>query len=621
MRSALPILLAAALAAGEAAQPVIATIELPDLERSAQRLATGPYGAIWAMPQMQAMRGALAGAADPEVAAWVGLLGRVTALRGRLAGPPGGEGEPDLALAMRVPAGGAEPAVSGQMQLRRDGEWLVLAPAEGAAAVPPAGAAGPADLRLEVDLQAIGAAMRPQDAKPYLAVIAALGLGRIIGTATADAQGLMQEVTMPGSRLPLAAVDPAALAGLPPKPIGVGAIGIDGAALVATVRAVAAAVGEDMTRADRAAVADFGLGLDALLAGLGGTWAFATTEGMPMPGMTLVAPATPATDALATWLIAQLPGADAPALAAAARSAATVLPSPRGAPVVLQVRRTATRWILTTDMLVMPQLEAERPAPFPVAATWPGATGAVALAWSDAARQAQILAGVLPMAAMAMPDPEAKRWFGLAQQALAAAAPRLPVATLVATQQGGLRVRGRNGLVMDVMPLSVAAGMALPAISMVRESARKANAASNMRQIVMAAIVYGTDNDGRWPKDLAELKKWSDGELVDKLFQSPGHPEIAEPFLYVRPHVQAKAMQPVLVQDPACNRGRGSNVCYADGHVGFVKGVALWAEAQRLAALPKAAAEGIEMADWQVDTQTGVGPGGPAPAGDPKAVF
>jgi prepilin-type processing-associated H-X9-DG protein len=171
------------------------------------------------------------------------------------------------------------------------------------------------------------------------------------------------------------------------------------------------------------------------------------------------------------------------------------------------------------------------------------------------------------------------------------------------------------------MPLSVAAGMALPAISMVRESARKANAASNMRQIVVAAIVYGSENDNRWPKDLATLKTWSDGELVDKLFQSPGHPEIAQPFLYVRPDPKAKAMQPVLVQDPACNRGRGSNVVYADGHAGFVKGVALWAEAQRLAALPKAAAEGIEMADWQVDTTTGIGPGGPAPAGDPKAVF
>lgn len=120
------------------------------------------------------------------------------------------------------------------------------------------------------------------------------------------------------------------------------------------------------------------------------------------------------------------------------------------------------------------------------------------------------------------------------------------------------------------------------------------------------------------------MQKWSDGELVDKIFQSPGHPEIKNPFLYIRPDPRAKATQPILVQDPACNRGKGSVVCYADGHIGFVKGVGLWAEAQRLAALPKAAIkeQGIETSDWTVDTETGLPKGAePAPAADPKALF
>jgi len=52
-------------------------------------------------------------------------------------------------------------------------------------------------------------------------------------------------------------------------------------------------------------------------------------------------------------------------------------------------------------------------------------------------------------------------------------------------------------VVISIIP--ILAGMLLPAINMVRESARKTNCGNNLRQIVTAGAVYQNDNDGAWP--------------------------------------------------------------------------------------------------------------------------
>ncbi len=95
-------------------------------------------------------------------------------------------------------------------------------------------------------------------------------------------------------------------------------------------------------------------------------------------------------------------------------------------------------------------------------------------------------------------------------------------------------------LLVVISIIAILAGMLLPAISLVRESARKANCGSNQRQIVMAMIAYGVDNDGSFPtsnteanKNLSDTKMgvcsleyvaiWSDGELVGKLFACPSN--------------------------------------------------------------------------------------------------
>ncbi len=105
-------------------------------------------------------------------------------------------------------------------------------------------------------------------------------------------------------------------------------------------------------------------------------------------------------------------------------------------------------------------------------------------------------------------------------------------------------------LLVVISIIAILAGMLLPAISLVRESARKANCGSNQRQIVMAMITYGSDNDGVWPycqgtdgtygtiesetqgsavATLEFISSWSDGEVVSKLFACPSNASVKPP--------------------------------------------------------------------------------------------
>ncbi len=99
-------------------------------------------------------------------------------------------------------------------------------------------------------------------------------------------------------------------------------------------------------------------------------------------------------------------------------------------------------------------------------------------------------------------------------------------------------------LLVVISIIAILAGMLLPAITMVRESARKANCGSNQRQIILAMVTYSSENDGVWPycnpsatygtivsaatnstavKTLEFIASWSGGELVTKLFACPSN--------------------------------------------------------------------------------------------------
>jgi len=54
-------------------------------------------------------------------------------------------------------------------------------------------------------------------------------------------------------------------------------------------------------------------------------------------------------------------------------------------------------------------------------------------------------------------------------------------------------------LLVVVSIIAVLAGLLLPAVSMAREAARKTRCGNNQRQLVLAMLVYASDNDGLWP--------------------------------------------------------------------------------------------------------------------------
>jgi len=75
-------------------------------------------------------------------------------------------------------------------------------------------------------------------------------------------------------------------------------------------------------------------------------------------------------------------------------------------------------------------------------------------------------------------------------------------------------------------------------------------------------------------------------EIPPQVLTSPGGAGVEPPhYLYIWPQPNAKAMQPVLIENPACQNGRKILVCFADGHVASYEGEMvqrIWTLAQQL---------------------------------------
>ena len=174
-------------------------------------------------------------------------------------------------------------------------------------------------------------------------------------------------------------------------------------------------------------------------------------------------------------------------------------------------------------------------------------------------------------------------------------------------------------LLVVISIIAILAGMLLPAITMVRESARKTNCGSNQRQIVLAMITYGSESDGKWPyaqgapvtgppttstddgttavASFAFVSAYSDGDLTAKLFSCPSNSAVkptAEvsstwdvntlPGGWTVPNMgfaydhsipgNAKAVRAVTSDRPkdalTTNHNKVAVTVFADGHVGSI---------------------------------------------------
>jgi prepilin-type processing-associated H-X9-DG protein len=596
-----------------ATERVVLNEHCQDLGALRERWLASELAKVWssrALDQARAqLEQALAGVAQRTGVDILAALGDITAYRGQVvatgvAGAPTGtrvalalphQGEP-LEKALTALA---EHGQLGGWHAARQGDWLLMA--NGCEPrLPEANAAGSGDMALHADLDA---ALSAHGLEQAAAVAGVFGAHVIDGSAVVADDGFRETWTMPGGRLPLATLDAATLARLPADVVLVLAFAIDGPRLQQQLDEAGRAskpVGEALAQAENG-FSTLGIGeLPDALKSITGTVVVAITPGTPFPAATVMLPASPPLDR-----VVDAAAAEQGITLAAARDGAVVLPLPPRVPVTLQIRRSATHWVLSTDPAMMDRCVGDPPTDgFDLAArlapTGVAPAQARAFGWQDTRALALMTQQLLGMAAMTAGrgrgGDQRQQTIRNVGQVLAVLAPHLaPSVAGVTMDEHGVVVHGANAG-EQALVAGIIAGAVLPGIAQARAAARRTSSGNNERQLVLACLVHANDNDGKWPVSLEEVAK--EEKIDPKIFTSPSAPDLAGAYLYVRPTPDAGAEQPAVVEDPACNRGRGSMVCFADGHVEYVPGTLAWDEARRLSQLPKVRDAGIAPGDW-----------------------
>lgn len=141
---------------------------------------------------------------------------------------------------------------------------------------------------------------------------------------------------------------------------------------------------------------------------------------------------------------------------------------------------------------------------------------------------------------------------------------------------------------MLVVPLNIA--ILLPALNRARETANRVKCASNERQIGMAILLYGNDNHGQYPPDLATLLKTE--SIAPAVFVCPSSNDTPASsandllsgghcsYIYLGQGLTqdtATRSTVVLYEHPEDHAENGVNMLFGDGHVEFMpKSTALY---------------------------------------------
>jgi len=166
-------------------------------------------------------------------------------------------------------------------------------------------------------------------------------------------------------------------------------------------------------------------------------------------------------------------------------------------------------------------------------------------------------------------------------------------------------------LLVVIAIIGILAGILLPVLSRARESARKTQCMSNVKQIGMGLIMYANENSETFPSStasnpsMASLNMLYDTYISDnKVFNCPSDTSVTaatnagmsvytsggsqaftqtqSSYGYDRSHTQADDADVALLADrppagtpdsttsSANHNGRGQNIVYVDGHVEFV---------------------------------------------------
>ncbi len=121
-------------------------------------------------------------------------------------------------------------------------------------------------------------------------------------------------------------------------------------------------------------------------------------------------------------------------------------------------------------------------------------------------------------------------------------------------------------------------GALMPRMMMARGQARSVQSMSNMRQLVLAIIMYANDNKGAFPAELTDLKKYlgdNDGTVIARILTNPQTPDQKPGYIYIKPNVatikEIRSSHERLIIYENYSKWPGKiNVGFADGHVEMI---------------------------------------------------